>query len=137
MLANSPVSVAIPCVDLAGARAFYGQTLGLTESTMSMPSGPDGTPIGAAFQCGGGTMLFVYTRETPTQADHTVAGWFVDDIDAAAEELISRGVTFEVYEGMPGTEWDDRGVAYSDDGSKSAWFKDPEGSILSINMLPG
>jgi predicted enzyme related to lactoylglutathione lyase len=131
MLANAPVVVSIPCVDLAVARAFYGGTLGLTA--LDMP-GPEGAEM-AFYQCGQGTMLFVYQRSTPTKADHTVAAWIVDDVDAAVDNLISQGVTLKVYPDMPDTEWDDRGVATMG-GMKTAWFTDPEGNIFSLAAMP-
>jgi catechol 2,3-dioxygenase-like lactoylglutathione lyase family enzyme len=139
MLANYPVAVVIPCVDLAKARSFYGQTLGLPEMDLPMPDAPDGEPIGAAYQSGGGTMIFIYRRAEPTKADHTVAGWMVEDFDAAADDLLDRGVTFEIYPDLPGAEWDERGVATPSEAGnagRSAWFKDPEGNILSINEMP-
>jgi catechol 2,3-dioxygenase-like lactoylglutathione lyase family enzyme len=138
MLANSPIAAMIPCVDFDRARQFYSETLGLSEMDMPMPEDPDGMPVGVAYQCGGGTMLFVYRRETPTKADHTAAGWMVADFDAVVDDLMSRGVTFDTYPEMSNTEWDARGVAsYPESGSKSAWFKDPEGNILAINTMPG
>jgi len=131
MFANSPVAVSIPCVDIAIARAFYGGTMGMTE--LDMP-GPEGAPM-AFYQGGQGTMLFVYQRSTPTKADHTVAGWMVADVDAAADYLISQGVTLKIYPDMPDVAWDDRGVA-SMGGMKTAWFTDPDGNILSIAAMP-
>jgi catechol 2,3-dioxygenase-like lactoylglutathione lyase family enzyme len=133
MLANSPVYAVVPCTDLERARKFYGQTLGLKE--VEPPSaGEGGADEAALYECGGGTNLFVYVRPTPTKADHTAAGWVVEDLDSVADELIRRGVKFEVYD-MPGVEFDDRGVA-SMGNLKSAWFTDPEGNILAINQMP-
>ena len=138
MLANAPVIAVLPCVDLAKARQFYGETLGLPEFTMPMPEGSeDQSSMGVMYRCGGETMLFVYTRTTPTKADHTAVGWIVEDFDAVVDDLLSRGVTFEVYPEMPDIEWDERGVAHASGLSKAAWFKDPEGNILSINEMPG
>jgi hypothetical protein len=75
-------------------------------------------------------MLALYPRDTLTKADHTVAGWVVDDIEAVVDALIKRGVVFEQYD-MPGMKTDERGIATLGPG-KSAWFKDTEGNILSI-----
>ena len=137
MLANFPVAAVLPCVDLAKARQFYGETLGLPEIASPVPAGADDpSAVGAMFRCGGETMLFVYARPTPTKADHTAAGWIVNDFDAVASELFSRGVVFEVYPEMPDIEWDDRGVSITPGGSKGAWFKDPDGNILSITESP-
>ena len=132
MLGNAPVITTLPCVDIEGARKFYGEILGLKE--VQMPGAPEEmAQFNAFFECGQGTNLMVYSRETPTQADHTAAGWMVEDIDAVADQLISQGVKLEVYD-MPGVEWDERGVATMV-ASKGAFFKDPEGNILSINQM--
>ena len=61
----------------------------------------------------------------------------VADFDAVASELLKSGVKFEVYPEMPGATFDDQGVATADAGYKSAWFKDPEGNILSIYEMTG
>ena len=133
MLGNAPVIATLPCVNIEGARKFYGEILGLKE--VQMPGVPEEfAEVNALFECGQGTNLLVYSRETPTQADHTAAGWMVEDLDTVADQLISRGVKFEVYDDMPGVEWDERGVANMG-ASKGAWFKDPEGNILSINEM--
>ena len=138
MLANAPVAAVLPCTDLAKARQFYGGTLGLPEMSMPAPAGAEEqSATGAMYRCGGDTMLFVYARPTPTKADHTAAGWIVSDFDTVAGELLSRGVTFEVYPEMPDITWDKRGVALSPGGNKSAWFKDPDGNILSFTEMPG
>lgn len=128
MLSDAPVMTLLPCVDVAGARNFYGGVLGLKE--VETPGFDDGTQEGMVFQCGEGTRLAVYQRATATTADHTAAGWIVDDFDSVADALLARGVKFEVYD-MPGVEFDKRGVATMGT-SKAAWFKDPEGNILSI-----
>jgi catechol 2,3-dioxygenase-like lactoylglutathione lyase family enzyme len=137
MLSNEPLAATIPFVDLNKARQFYGEVLGLPEVDMPMPEDPDGNPIGVAYQAGNGTMLFIYARSTPSNADHTAVSWMVDDFDSVADMLIDRGVVFETYPDMPDTTWDDRGVATAPDGKmKSAWFTDPEGNILAISTMP-
>lgn len=133
MLANAPVYAVLPCVDLEGARKFYGDVLGLPEAQMPGDAGEEGSG-NAVFECGQGTRLLLYQRPTPTQADHTAAGWIVDDVEAVVDALIAKGVTMEVYD-MPGVEFDERGIALMGD-LKGAWFKDPEGNILSINEMP-
>ncbi len=129
MLGNSPVIALLPCVDLDGAKAFYGGILGLKEGVV--PGSDETAQQGALYDCGGGTRLVVYQRATTTTADHTAAGWIVDDVDAVADTLIANGVKLEVYD-LPGMEFDDRGVVSMGEG-KGAWFKDPEGNILSIS----
>jgi catechol 2,3-dioxygenase-like lactoylglutathione lyase family enzyme len=129
MLGNAPIVALLPCVDIAGARKFYEDVLGLTEIERS-EAGQE-SALGVLYECGEGTRLAIYERSTPTVADHTAAGWVVKDVDAVADALIAKGVTFEVYD-LPGVEYDDRGVATLG-SSRGAWFKDPEGNILSIS----
>jgi predicted enzyme related to lactoylglutathione lyase len=122
MLANSRVAAILPAVDLARAQEFYEKKLGLW---------PVDTPVpGVMFECGQGTVLALYQRDTPTKADHTVAGWEVDDIEAVVDALKERGVVFEQYD-MPGLKTDERGIATLGP-ARSAWLKDTEGNILSI-----
>lgn len=131
MLANAPILAMIPCVDITVARAFYGGTLGL--SALEIPT-VDEAPM-TIYLCGNGSQLLVYQRETPTKADHTAAGWIVEDVDETADYLISRGVTLKTYPDMEGVDWDDRGVGSMGE-LKSAWFTDPEGNILSVASMP-
>lgn len=56
-------------------------------------------------------------------------GWSVTDIDGAMERLRADGVRFESF-GLPGQ--DERGVWTAGDGTRVAWFKDPDGNVLSL-----
>ena len=128
MLGNAPVTAILPAVDIERAKKFYVQKLGLKHI--------DGLGSGSAmFECGQGTRLFLYQRDVPTKAEHTVAGWQVDDIETAVEALRKRGVAFEKYD-LPGLKTDKRGIATAG-SAKSAWFKDTEGNILSISKFGG
>lgn len=124
MLGDSQAFASVPVVDLDEAKRFYGEVLGL-----KLAETPD--PTLAVYEAGHGSLIMVYSRPTPTQADHTAAGFRVDDVDAAVDDLIARGVHFERYE-IPGVDIDERGVATFGPG-KVAWFKDPGGNILSLN----
>lgn len=126
MLADARVVAILPVVDMDGAREFYEETLGLEIFFQN--------EIVTAYACGRGTMLTLYRRDTPTRADHTAAGWIVDDVEEAVREMGARGVVFERYD-LPDLKTDERGIA-ADDVAKTAWFKDPEGNILSIAELP-
>lgn len=133
MLSDAPVVAVVPCVSIERAKKFYGDVLGLEPA--SIPGAIDETAPGVAlYQCGKGTQLLVYKREEATKAEHTAAGWIVDDIDAVVDNLIDKGVKMEVYD-MPDVEFDERGVATAGD-VKTAWFKDPEGNVLSITQTP-
>jgi predicted enzyme related to lactoylglutathione lyase len=128
MLKEARVAAILPAVDIKRARRFYSETLGLPTPDMPVPED------GAAFESGDCTMLYLYEREGGTKADHTVAGWLVEDIEKTVKELRENGVVFEQYD-MPGLKTDERGIAEGG-GAKSAWFKDTEGNILAITEIP-
>ena len=64
-------------------------------------------------------------------AQHTVLGWRVPDIRATVEALTNEGVVFERYAGLP---QDETGVWRSPSGARVAWFKDPDGNVLSLTQ---
>jgi len=66
---------------------------------------------------------------TPLQS--TVLGWEVDNIETAVDGLRARGVEFEKYPFVPDKE---RGIWVAPGGSKIAWFKDPDGNVLSLSQ---
>ncbi|MET9622794.1 MULTISPECIES: VOC family protein [unclassified Streptomyces] len=120
MLSESPIVAIIPVSDLARAKRFYTDTLGLT---MTKESEED-----TRFDCGG-TTIGLYETPHGGQAAHTLASWKVDDLDAEMSTLRSKGVTFEEYD-LPGIKTVD-GVVESDT-MRGAWFKDSEGNILCV-----
>jgi len=121
MLANSRLVAILPVVDIERARAFYEETLGLQAIDVD---------DGVIYECGQGTQLALYQRDTPTKADHTAVAWVVDNIEEAAQALREKGVVFEQYD-MPGIKTDEREIATMET-IKQAWFKDPGGNILTI-----
>lgn len=112
--------------DIQKAKEFYGQTLGLAaEQDPNM--GTLNVAVGDK-----GLRVFIYPKENHQAATYTVLNFFVSNIDEAVDELVSRGVSFEKYNGF---NQDEKGIARSDDPSKGpniAWFKDPAGNILSL-----
>lgn len=124
MLINAPVHPTLPAVDLGRARKFYEEKLGLKVV------GEDPSP-GVVFQAGGGTMLYVYQRGA-TKADHTVASFVVDDVEATVKELKAKGIVFEEYD-MPGFKTVDSIFTMGE--LKGAWFKDTEGNVLAVSNL--
>lgn len=120
MLADSPVAAIIPVNDMARAKRFYTETLGLTLVKES--------PQDVMFETGG-SMIGLYETPYGGQAQHTLASWKVGDLDAEMKELRSKGVAFEDYD-LPGIKTVD-GVAEADD-MRGAWFKDSEGNILCV-----
>ncbi|HEY0738636.1 MAG TPA: VOC family protein [Herpetosiphonaceae bacterium] len=105
--------------DLAKARHFYGETLGLKVSE------EHGL---LQLHIAGGTNILVYPKAHHVPATFTVLNFPVDDVDQAVDELTVRGVHFERYDGMP---QDDKGIMRGN-GPDIAWFKDPAGNILSV-----
>ena len=128
MLTDARVMAIVPTTDLARARAFYGQTLGLTDLAVSTP----GRQV--IYRCGGGTLLEVYERPTAGDAQHTLASWEVHDVRAAVDQLRRRGVRFEDYD-LPQVRTED-GIATAGD-YQEAWFRDPDGNILRIHSQMG
>lgn len=111
--------------DVEAAKKFYHETLGL-EITEDMG--------GVGLKLPGGQQVFMYPKENHQPATYTVLNLVVDDINAAIDELVSKGVTFERYDTMPGQQ-DERGVLRGKDvgrGPNIAWFTDPSGNILAL-----
>jgi catechol 2,3-dioxygenase-like lactoylglutathione lyase family enzyme len=86
---------------------------------------------GAMFE-NGGTILRVQRVNVVNPAPYTVLGWEVDDISAIIRTLIARGVSFQR---VPGLEQDELGVWTTPDGTEVAWFKDPDGNVLSFTQF--
>jgi predicted enzyme related to lactoylglutathione lyase len=126
MLSSSRVEANIPAGDLKRARDFYADALGLTPSREI-----DG--VAMSYRTDGGTTFNVYQTEYAGQAGHTIAQFHVDDIESDVRDLKAKGVAFEVYEGMPGVEWDGE-IASIQGMGKAAWFRDSEGNILCIDQ---
>jgi predicted enzyme related to lactoylglutathione lyase len=108
--------------DLAGAKQFYTQTLGLDVQD---------EPMGLRLKLAGGSEVFVYAKDDHVPATYTMLNLVVDDIDTAVEQITAAGVVLLPYEGMT----DDKGVARglsNNRGPDIAWFKDPAGNILSV-----
>ena len=106
------------------AKTFYRDVLGLKFQ--------QDTPFALVFQAGGITLRVQKVREF-SPLPFTALGWRVRDMSAAVSELSQRGVVFERFSGMP---QDDAGVWTTPDGAKVAWFKDPDGNVLSLTQWP-
>ena len=108
--------------DLDKAQEFYGETLGVRTEVLD----PDAGLL--SLHIAGDRDTIVYLKPDFAPATYTILNFPVDDIDGAVDELTSRGVTFERYEGF---DQDEKGVARGA-GPPIAWFKDPAGNILSV-----
>jgi catechol 2,3-dioxygenase-like lactoylglutathione lyase family enzyme len=112
--------------DLAAAKKFYGDVLGL-----DVKETPEGLELHLT---GGGMPVFIYPSDDYHAPEHTVLNFVVDDLDAAVEDLGKRGIRMEHYD-QPGIKTDAKGVMRNDSGKGPkaiAWFKDPAGHVLSI-----
>lgn len=131
MLQSSKVAARIPVSNLERAKAFYSDKLGLTPS--------EERPGGLRYRCGSGEFS-LFQSSGAASGEHTQMAWEVDDIEAAVDELRSRGVAFEEYD-LPGLttvngiaevagNYPSRGGV----GERAAWFKDSEGNLLAIGQ---
>lgn len=115
----------VSIVDVPRAKAFYRDTLGL-RLVMEEP------PFALVFDANGIMVRLGMAKELPP-AHGTVLGWEVPEIAATVKDLTQAGVRFERFEGMA---QDALGIWTSPTGAKIAWFKDPDGNILSVSEHP-
>jgi catechol 2,3-dioxygenase-like lactoylglutathione lyase family enzyme len=120
MLSNETLKSFIPTVKPAEAKAFYRDILGL-----KLLSEDD---YALEFDANGTLFRVITVPELKPQA-FTALGWNVHNIEAVIQSLNSRGVFCEKYDFM---KQDELGIWASPGGSKVAWFKDPDGNLLSL-----
>ena len=123
MLGSEKIMSFVGVSDADKARAFYRDTLGLSLVS------EDGFAL--AFDVGGIMLRVTPVHEVRPQP-HTVLGWQVKDATATARALAKAGVQLERY---PHVQQDEDGVWTAPGGAKIAWFKDPDGNVLSIAQL--
>jgi catechol 2,3-dioxygenase-like lactoylglutathione lyase family enzyme len=119
MLTNSHAFSGFSTNDIARAKAFYADTLGLevTEENGML-----------TLRLAGGGRVLIYPKDNHEPATFTVLNFPVEDIDKAVAGLTDAGIEFERYEG---SGQDERGIA-REYPPPIAWFKDPAGNILSV-----
>jgi catechol 2,3-dioxygenase-like lactoylglutathione lyase family enzyme len=120
MLSDKILKAFIPTVNPDRARQFYKDTLGLTLLSEDN--------YGLEFDANG-TLLRINIVEKLTPQAFTVLGWNLDDIKRQIKLLNKKGVRFEKYDFF---EQDQLGIWVAPGGSKVAWFKDPDGNLLSL-----
>ncbi|MBV1689760.1 VOC family protein [Novosphingobium sp. G106] len=124
LLSASPVAF-ILTADRTRAKPFYAGALGLPILSED--------DFAVTFGLGSGMTIRLTDLPGHTGAQHTVLGWDVPDIAAAAAELKAKGVTFRIYEGF-GQDAD--GIwSPPGGGAKVAWFTDPDGNVLSLTQF--
>ena len=126
MLTDTKATSGFAVDDMDAAKRFYGETLGLRLTVLDEEHGV------ASLNLAGGHDVLVYAKSDFAPATYTILNFEVDDIDAAVDELSSRGLAFERY---PGFDQDEKAIARGP-GPSIAWFKDPAGNILSVLQQP-
>jgi len=121
MLQKFPMYAYIPAKDLARARQFYEQKIGLKAKHE--------TAGGVTYEFAKGTGCFLYPTPNAGTSKASQAFWQVEDIEHEVAELKQRGVQFEEYD-IPGTRGENS--IYTGGGARAAWFKDSEGNILAV-----
>jgi catechol 2,3-dioxygenase-like lactoylglutathione lyase family enzyme len=123
MLGSSSLIGFVSVTDATRARHFYRDVLGLQLV--------DESPFALEFDCVG-TMLRVALANHVTPAPYTVLGWRVDDIESTVRSLQQAGVAIQIFEGFGQSEV---GIWRAPSGAKVAWFKDPDGNLLSVTQF--
>jgi len=121
--------------DIAAARTFYGETLGLPLADDEMGSMRMTLP--------GGGEVFVYSKDDHEPASFTVLNFVADNVEAAVDQLNEAGVATKIYDDPVGADdsadagdeagfaTDAKGIARGH-GVEIAWFKDPAGNVLAV-----
>ncbi|MEP6947426.1 MAG: VOC family protein [Acidobacteriota bacterium] len=122
VLGTSSLSAFVVTANPDEARKFYENILGLTFVSEDQ--------YALVFDSQGTTLRIQKIPEVDPRA-FTVLGWHVEDIAAAVAALVAKGVQFELYDYM---HPDELGIVTFEGGAKVAWFKDPDGNLLSLDQ---
>lgn len=125
MLESADVIAFVPTREPAKSRAFYQKTLGLKFVSED--------PFALVFDANGVTIRIANVSSVKSfkPAAFTILGFHVSNAETAAKQLSKKGVVFERFAGM---DQDALGIWDSPSGARVAWFKDPDGNILSITQ---
>lgn len=122
MLASGKLIGFVPTKDSIKAREFYEGKLGfqfISDDQFALVMQADES------------MIRIVKGAKFTPAQYTVMGWEVTDVEAMVQWLNKRGVTFEKY---PFVQDQKLGIWTTPNGDKVAWFKDPDGNVLSLSQ---
>jgi hypothetical protein len=123
MLANKRIIAIVATMNADVAKLFYTEKLGLkiiSEDNFAV-----------AFDANG-IMLRLTRVQKLEPAPYTALGWQVDNIHDAINDLVKKGVKFEKYDFF---KQDESGVWTAPDKTQVAWFKDPDGNLLSLTQF--
>ena len=121
-LAEGRAVATLPTQDVGRLKKFY-ESLGFQ---IDREDGEMGVLLKA-----GDTTFFVFQSMGRPSGDHTQMNFEVSDLDGAMAEMREAGVKFETYD-MPDFKTDANGVLEMGEGSRGAWFKDPEGNLIAL-----
>jgi catechol 2,3-dioxygenase-like lactoylglutathione lyase family enzyme len=122
MLGSTNIVAFVPIKDSEKARAFYEGVLGLRFVK------DDGFALVLEAN---GIMVRAAKMKEVTPAQFTILGWQVADIEQVVRGLAAKGVHFEIFGFF---KQDELGIWTAPTGDKVAWFKDPDGNILSVSQ---
>lgn len=124
-LRSCSVNAAIAVSDMAAARAFYEDRLGLGPG-LALPHG------GCLYACEDQTALIIYPNaDRAGEATATLANWNVNDVERMVDRLSAAGVVFEHCD-EPGMHTDAKGIHTNPAGLRSAFFRDPDGNTFAV-----
>ena len=109
--------------DLNAARDFYEVTLGLSVAVLDAEHGVTKLEMADGYE------VLMYLSAEMRPASYTMLNFEVDDIDAAVDGLVERGISIERYDGF---DQDEKGIVRGGPGPQIAWFKDPSGNVLAV-----
>ncbi|RYE27293.1 MAG: VOC family protein [Sphingobacteriaceae bacterium] len=122
MLQTSKVFSSFSVKNIEEAKGFY-ELIGLKTKVGEMGI--------LELICDGTENIMLYPKDNHEPATFTVLNFPVENIEAAVDELIIKGVKFEQYDSEY-IKTDQKGISRGEKGPKIAWFKDPSGNILSV-----
>lgn len=125
MLGDCEIMAMVATARAAEAQSFYGDVLGLTLE--------EDTPFALVFT-GAGRTLRIQKVQSFTPLPFSALAWKVSNIEELAGSLAAKGVVFERFSFL---QQDEHGIWAAPDGAKVAWFKDPDGNLLSLAALHG
>jgi catechol 2,3-dioxygenase-like lactoylglutathione lyase family enzyme len=126
MLEKSKAYSGFAVSDIEKTKQFYGETLGLKINELDV-----GAPQPLLeLHPGADRPVLIYEKSDLTPANYTILNFPVEDVEATVDELASRGVRFERYDGF---DQDEKGIDRNGPADGIAWFKDPSGNILAVH----
>lgn len=123
MLGMSKATSGFAVRDLNAARDFYEVTLGLSVAVLDAEHGVTKLEMADGYE------VLMYLSAEMRPASYTMLNFEVDDIDAAVDGLVERGISIERYDGF---DQDEKGIVRGGPGPQIAWFKDPSGNVLAV-----